>query len=432
MTAVRAAATDEGLELRSVTAGYGARAVLHEVSLEVRPGEIVGLIGPNGSGKTTLVRVASRGLRPTAGQVLVGGMDPYAVPSRTAARLAAVVPQEFTPAFSFTVFEVVLMGRSPFLSAWSSGGPDDWAIARSAMAAANVQHLADRPTDELSGGERQRVVLAQALAQSTRVLILDEPTTHLDPGHMLDAMAVARRLAHRDGAAVLTVFHDLNLASAFCDRIHAMDRGRVLASGSPGEVIETGLIRRLYGVDADVTRAPRTGRPTVTFAAASEAEATSRARVHVVGGAGSGAALMRGLAERGFEVTVGVLHGTDTDEDVAARLDLRRVSVPAFAPIDDAAAREAAGLMADAWAIVVCDPPFGAGNVANLRLALDAARAGHLAYLVQGSPIEGRDFTGGEATALWTDLAANATVVATDADALEAVTRDHRRSEAAG
>jgi iron complex transport system ATP-binding protein len=403
--------------------------VLHEVSLEVRPGEIAGLIGPNGSGKTTLVRVASRGLRPSAGEVRVGGVDPYAVPSRTAARLAAVVPQEFAPAFSFTVFEVVLMGRSPFLSAWSSGGPEDWAIARNAMAAANVQHLADRPTDELSGGERQRVVLAQALAQSTRVLILDEPTTHLDPGHMLDAMAVARRLAHRDGAAVLTVFHDLNVASAFCDRIHAMDDGCVIASGAPIDVIEPDLIRRLYGVDADVTRAARTGRPVVTFAPASEAEAASRARVHVVGGAGSGAALMRGLVERGFDVTAGVLHATDTDEDVAARLDLRRVSVPAFAPIDDASARDTALLMVEAWAIVVCDPPFGPGNVANLRLGLDLARAGRRTYLVGGSSIESRDFTGGEATRLWTDLAAIAVVVPSDAAALEAVTRAHRQAE---
>ena len=418
----------EGLELRSVSAGYAARTVLFDVSLDVPPGEIAGLIGPNGSGKTTLVRVASRGLRPSSGAVRVGGLDPYAVPSRTAARLAAVVPQEFAPAFSFTVFEVVLMGRSPFLSAWSSGGPEDWAVARDAMAAANVQHLADRPTDELSGGERQRVVLAQALAQSARVLILDEPTTHLDPGHMLDAMAVARRLAHRDGAAVLTVFHDLNLASAFCDRIHAMDEGRLVASGAPADVIEPGLIRRLYGVDADVTRAPRTGRPAVTFAPGPETEQGSRARVHVVGGAGSGAALMRGLAERGFEVTVGVLHGTDTDEDVAARLDLRRVSVPAFAPIDDDAAGEAADLMADAWAIVVCDPPFGPGNVANLRLALDAARAGHRTYLVDGSPIGHRDFTGGDATRLWTDLAREAHVVPDDTAALEAVTNDHRQA----
>src|SRR5205823_267188 len=161
---------------RDVVAGYTGRDVLRGVSVGVEPGEVVGLIGPNGSGKTTLVRVASRGLRPSNGTVRLHGIDPYAVPARAAARPAAVDPQELAPAFSYTVLEVVMMGRSPHLSAWRSGGPQDWAIAREAMATANVQHLADRAVEELSGGERQRAVIAQALAQAAPILLLDEPT----------------------------------------------------------------------------------------------------------------------------------------------------------------------------------------------------------------------------------------------------------------
>ncbi len=413
-----------GLVLRAVEAGYGARAVLNDVSLEVRAGELVGLIGPNGSGKTTVVRVATRGLRPWAGAVRVAGVDPYAVPNRTAARLVAVVPQELAPAFTFTVFEVVLMGRSPFLSSWSAGGSDDWAKARAAMAAANVQHLADRPLDELSGGERQRVVLAQALTQAASILILDEPTTHLDPRHMLAVMGVVRDLARRDGAAVLAVFHDLNLASAFCDRLYALDGGRIAAAGSPEEVIRPDVLRALYGVDADVSHAPRTGRPTVTFAPPPDAAPGTRRKVHVVGGAGTAASILRGLAEQGFDVSAGVLHAGDTDEEVGARLGLRVVSVPAFAPIDAAAAEECLAAMRDAWAVIVCDPPFGPGNVANLRIALQAARDGVATQVIEGTPIAERDFTGGEATALWQDLAARATVVPSAADALAAVVAD--------
>ena len=162
------------LELRGVTAGYGVRSVLSDVTLSVGAGEVVGLVGPNGSGKTTLVRVASRTLRPSAGEVLVAGHDPYRLSGSQAARLVAVVPQDVAPAFSFTALEVTLMGRSPHLSRWGSSDPEDWAVARRAMAAVGVQHLADRPLEELSGGERQRVVLAQALAQDAPVLLLDE------------------------------------------------------------------------------------------------------------------------------------------------------------------------------------------------------------------------------------------------------------------
>jgi iron complex transport system ATP-binding protein len=231
--------------MEEVTAGYDGRAVVHAVSLAIESGEVVGLIGPNGSGKTTLVRVASRALRPMAGTVRVAGRDPYAISSRQAARLVAVVPQELAPTFSFTALEVVLMGRSPYLSPWGGGRPKDFRMARQAMEAAAVHHLADRPLEELSGGEKQGVVLAQALAQDAPVLLLDEPTTHLDLRHVVSILETVLRLAREEGKAVLAVFHDLNLASGFCDRLVALDRGRVVAEGSPEEVVSRGLLREL-------------------------------------------------------------------------------------------------------------------------------------------------------------------------------------------
>ncbi|HWC32573.1 MAG TPA: ABC transporter ATP-binding protein, partial [Actinomycetota bacterium] len=201
------------LALSGVAAGYHGRPAVIDVTLAVREGEVVGLIGPNGSGKTTLVRVASRVLRPFAGRVEVAGRDLFAMSARDAARLVAVVPQETAPVFAFTALEIVLMGRSPYLPAWGSGSPRDFRRAREAMALAGVDELAERTIDELSGGEKQRVVLAQALAQDAPVLLLDAPTTHLDPGHILGVLAAVRELA-RGGRAVLSVFHDLNLAAA--------------------------------------------------------------------------------------------------------------------------------------------------------------------------------------------------------------------------
>ena len=249
-----------GLEVRDVVAGYGPTDVLRGVSLEARPGEVTGVIGPNGSGKTTLVRMATRGLAPRAGLVRLGGIDPYAVPARRAARLVAVVPQEMAPAFSFSVLELVLMGRSPHHSAWGGGGAEDWAVARRAMVRANVQHLADRPIEELSGGERRRVILAQALAQDAPILLLDEPTTHLDLRHVVDLLALVGSLAREEGRTVLTVLHDLNLAASLCDRVvcpvRRPGRGDRHPAGGPHPAPGP---RGVRGGGGD--RASRSGRP---------------------------------------------------------------------------------------------------------------------------------------------------------------------------
>jgi iron complex transport system ATP-binding protein len=252
------------LVFEGVSASYGDAAVVRDVDLRVRPGEVVGLVGPNGSGKTTLIRVASRALRPTAGRVLVGGSNPYELTARRAARLVAVVPQDVEPVFSFTALEVALMGRQPYRSPWGLGSANgDWALVRAAMETTGVAELADRPIEQLSGGERRRVVLAQALAQDAPVLLLDEPTTHLDLLHVLELLAVVRRLAEEDGKAVLAIFHDLNLAASTCDRMYALSGGCIVAEGRPEEVVTEPLLAAVYGVAAEVLTNPLNGRPMI-------------------------------------------------------------------------------------------------------------------------------------------------------------------------
>jgi iron complex transport system ATP-binding protein len=401
---------EPALVLERVSATYGRNPVLREVGLEVGPGEVVGLVGPNGSGKTTLVRVASRTLRPTAGRIRVGGQDLGRMSARDAARLVAVVPQDVVPAFSFTALELVLMGRSPYRSRWGGGGTEDWVRVREAMAATQVQHLADRPVDELSGGERRRVVLAQALAQNAPVLMLDEPTTHLDVRHVLDLLAIVRRLAELESTAVLAIHHDLNLAASTCDRLVALHRGAVVASGAPASVVTRAFLREVYEVEADVSIDPATGRPSVRIGVPSEPAAPHGRRAHVVGGAGRAAPILRRLAEAGYDVSVGVLHASDTDADVAERLNLVRVSVPPFSAIDVEAEEVCRRLMREADLLVVCDAPFGPGNLTNLRLALETATTGVQTILLEQIPIAERDFTGGAASAAWTELRSLATV----------------------
>jgi iron complex transport system ATP-binding protein len=255
-----------GLSLRHVTVGYGPQAVvLDDLVLEARPGEVTGLIGPNGAGKTTVIRVASRALRPWKGSVLVEGKDPYGLAARQAARVVAVVPQEIPWTFSYSALEMVLMGRAPYHSPWGGSSSGDWEAVRRAMAATGAAHLSDRPFEELSGGERQAVILAQALAQEAPVLLLDEPTTHLDLRHVVDILTIVRTTARTEGRTVLAIFHDLNLASAYCDRIYALFGGRVAAVGAPGEVITTRMLREIFGIDAEVVSGQTSGRPTVVL-----------------------------------------------------------------------------------------------------------------------------------------------------------------------
>ena len=249
-----------------------APPVLDDVSGCVWPGVLTGVLGPNGSGKSTLVRTLSRVLRPQSGAVLLDETDTDAPrnlyrdrTARDAARNIGVVPQSASVQMEFTVREIVAMGRAPHQSTRLFAPPDprDAVLVAEAMAVAGVTELAGRTASELSGGEWQRVLLARALAQDTDVLLLDEPTAHLDLRHQQDVLALARRLAHDQHKAVLAVLHDLNLAAAYCDYLYVLHGGRVAAEGTPTDVLTPALLRDVYGVRAAILPHPLTGRPLV-------------------------------------------------------------------------------------------------------------------------------------------------------------------------
>ena len=244
----------------AVRAGYGDRAVLEGCDLSVARGEVVSVVGPNGAGKSTLLRVLAGLLRPRAGSVRVDGTDLGSLSRAEIARRVAVVPQLFDTVFPFSVREVVALGRTARLGLF--GGPDGAdaeAVAR-ALDVLELRGLADRRIDRVSGGERQRAVLAMALAQETPVLLLDEPTVHLDPGHQLATVSLLRRLAADQGLAVTLVMHDLNLA-ALADRVVVLANGRVVRDAAPDVAIDDTLVREVFGPGWRVLR--EGGRPLV-------------------------------------------------------------------------------------------------------------------------------------------------------------------------
>jgi iron complex transport system ATP-binding protein len=242
----------------------GARRFeIRDVSLAVAPGEIVGVIGPNGSGKTTLVRLLSGLLTPTAGVVRLEGEPMTRLPRARVATRVAVVAQDSVPGFPYTVGELVLMGRFPHGPGRFFETAEDAEAAARAMAMAGVEALAGEPLDRLSGGERQRAHLARALAQRPRVLVLDEPTAHLDLRYQVECVALLRRLHADEDLAVVLVTHDLSLAGELCQRLLLLDGGRPVRLGPPADVLERAVLESVYRCAVEVSVHPASGRPRV-------------------------------------------------------------------------------------------------------------------------------------------------------------------------
>jgi iron complex transport system ATP-binding protein len=237
--------------------------VLRGVSLELGAGELVGLIGPNGSGKTTLLRVLSGLLVPSRGKVYLDGQDMRALHRRQIAQHVAVVPQELVMPFAFSAYEMVMMGRTPHVRPILGAGPRDRQVVAEKMELTATSVLAERPFSELSGGEKQRVIIAMALAQEPQILLLDEPTVHLDINHQVEILELIKRLNRQKSLTVLATMHDLNLAALYFDRLILLDRGQVVASGSPAEVLREESIRQVFRAEVQVQEHPTHHTPQI-------------------------------------------------------------------------------------------------------------------------------------------------------------------------
>ena len=249
------------LRLEGVRFAYGAREVLAGVTVEVGPGERVAVVGPNGAGKSTLLRVASGHLTPSAGRVLLDGRDLAGLPRREAARQVGGMASEESHDFPFTVRESVALGRHPWRGAFRPPSAADREAVEGALAVAHLVDLAERPLPSLSSGERQRAALARSLAQGAGLLLLDEPTAHLDLGHQVRLLDVVRAHVEGSSRAALAVLHDLNLASAWATRVVLLHAGTVLADGAPRDVLTGTRVAEAFGAEVHLVAHPEGGPP---------------------------------------------------------------------------------------------------------------------------------------------------------------------------
>ncbi len=252
-------------ELNQVWFRYNQSWILRDISFSVKKGELLGIIGPNGSGKTTLLRILDKILIPQKGKVTVDGLDISGIRRKEIAQMVAVVPQEPLCSFSFSVLEVVLMGRAPHLSSIGFEGKNDYIIARRAMELTDTLRFSTRTITELSGGERQRVMIARALTQEPEILLLDEPTNHLDINHQVEIMDLVKELNITKGLTVIVVSHDINLSAEYCDRIVMLSEGEIHQMGSAGEVITARNLQDVYGAKVMVDTNPVSSAPRITL-----------------------------------------------------------------------------------------------------------------------------------------------------------------------
>jgi len=406
------------LELEGVSAGYRNRLVLQDLQLRVSEGERIGILGPNGAGKSTLFKLLSGLLRPVRGHVKVFGHSVAGMTPAERARHIAVVPQEMDIPVAFTVEEIVAMGRTASLGRWGQSGTHDRQAVERAMVYTDVADIRDRPFNELSGGEKQRSIVALALAQEPRILLMDEATSHLDINHRLEIMQLVERLNAEAGVTVLIISHDLQLAAEFSGRLLVLDQGRLVADGPPADVLTEDLLRRVYHCDVRVRQDPVSGalsilpRPRIASPRAGQG-----LRVHIIGGGGCGEEVMRRLALCGYSLSTGVVNRGDKDAEVASALGADMALEKPFSYLSREALEEARKWVGRAQAVVLAPVPFGPGNLANMDLLDESLNAGIPVFVVEG--IESRDFTPGrEAVARFHSLVQRGAKLWRDADEL--------------
>lgn len=251
------------LEVQDITCAYDGRPVLEELCLAIRAGEILALIGPNGVGKTTLLRALARLLEPRTGSVLLAGQDLWRMSPRKVARRLGLAPQASDGSWPITVERAVSLGRAPHRGWLLPFSAEDRATVERVLQQTGLDNLRERRVTELSGGEQRRVILARVLAQEPEVLLLDEPTAHLDLKYQTEILEIVCRLAHADELAVVISLHDLNLAALYADRLALLSEGQLVAVGRPAEVLTPERLSQVYGVSVVVTRHPVSGTPLV-------------------------------------------------------------------------------------------------------------------------------------------------------------------------
>lgn len=388
------------ISMRNLSFGYDSQDALKDINLDFPQSGFTSIIGPNGSGKSTMLKAISMILKPRQGSVLVNGTDLASMSKKEIARLMSVVPQNTALEFEYSVMDVVLMGRYPYISRFKGETAKDKEIAVRNMEYTNTYHLRDRSFNELSGGERQRVILAQALTQQPKILLLDEPISHLDLQHQIEILNLIKKLSMDEKLTVIAVLHDLNMAANYSDHIVMVKDGKMQYQGTPTEALTAGNIKSIFNIDVQVEVSPLTNKPYIYSAAVPQIKKND-VKVHVICGGGTGNDIITSLYNSGFEVSSGVLSIGDLDWKVSKDLDLRIAEDIPFTKISDAAYETNKKLCEAADYIILTDFYIGKGNIPNLQVLLEDKLSDKPLLIIGDESFRDRDITDGIAAGLY-------------------------------
>ncbi len=394
---------DSIIEVQNLKYEINNKTILDNICLKVNKGELVGLIGPNGAGKTTLLKCLN-GINKAEGIVKINGSLINQMNNKSLAEKVALMHQNTQIGFPFPAREVVLMGRYPYLKRLQRESKEDYKIARKNMEYTDTEKLEDCAISQMSGGERQRVLFAKTLTQETGIILLDEPTANLDITYQEQIFKYSRELSEQ-GKTVVAAMHDLKIAAKYCTRLVLMHDGRIVADGSPQEVLTSRNLSRVYGVNALVYKNRITGLMDIYIHKFNEKN--KAVRFHVIGGGGTAGSVIRQLYEQGYHISAGVFSQGDSDIASAEVFGIEYLVEKPFSSISDKLFNENLAYVKNSHTTILCNMPFGLQNIRNLEVAEQSQKL----VIIEDDLPETRDFTDGKATEIYNRLKRKAVAV---------------------
>ncbi|GMW05126.1 MAG: hypothetical protein AMXMBFR85_11060 [Dehalococcoides mccartyi] len=352
--------------------GYGSKVVVSDINIEALRGQFICLLGPNGCGKSTLIKSLIKTLSPCGGSIYLKGCDIRAVKQDELAKSQAVVLTDRIDTGLLSVFDIVMLGRFPYTGFSGKSSPHDIEVVIDSLKAVSAEALADRLFGELSDGEKQKVMLARALAQEPELIILDEPTSHLDAHHKVEVMFILRRLTYEKGVTILASLHDIDMAMKSCDTAVLVKDGQIVSYGPPEDVLEDKRISSLYDMNK-ATYSRILGGIELN-------DSRKRGPVFVAAGCGKGANIYRSLSRDGFEIYTGVLHKNDIDYYVAKAIQAEIIEENPYSEISEFSLKIALTYLRQSRQVIDTGFPFGRDNLRNLELLREAIKNGKIIY----------------------------------------------------
>ncbi|WP_416197537.1 MAG: Iron complex transport system ATP-binding protein [Sporanaerobacter sp.] len=397
----------KAIKVQSLKFGYKDDLVLKDISFSLEEGQFMSIIGPNGSGKSTLLKNICNLEKPNSGEIEIHGKNISQYKSKELAKKIALVPQDTFISYDFSVFDVVLMGRFPYLGRFDKETDEDFEITKEALKITNTFHLRDRNINEISGGERQRVIIARALAQEPDIIFLDEPTSHLDINHQMDLLNILRNLNKEKNTTIVLVIHDINLACRYSDIIMLLDKGEILSIGSPKEVVTRENIEKAYGLNTIIEENPYTNSLYIVPLSLNGIvkKVDKKEKVHIISGGGTGREIISKLEEAGYDLSLGVINVGDSDWQLGKELSIKMVEEKPFSHISEEAFKKNIQFIREADIVVLGSTPYGRGNMKNLEAASLALNMGKTVYFLDNYSKDNKfDYTDGEAEKLLNEM----------------------------